>query len=280
MNQNETYEQSELSVYFCGKDQCTPGLFWGPSVRPHYLIHFVLNGKGIYQHKGITYSLKKGDAFLIRPMERTYYQADQNDPWKYIWVGFDGKLCASTLTQTTFGASYVFHSLTEEQADEIADTFEKLLTTFDDTPGNTLKTTALLLLLLSEMPRQITEKASDISSIYHQKAKEYIENNYSYPIKISDMAHYIGIDRTYLYRIFMEQENLSPKQYLLRHRLRTATELLCSSNYTITEIALSCGFKDTSAFCNYFRQSVGKTPSAFRKEIECEHKHELENYRK
>ena len=55
------------------------------------------------------------------------------------------------------------------------------------------------------------------------------------------MAHYVGIDRSYLYRIFMEHENTSPKQYLLKHRLQMATQLLCSSTCTITEAALSCG---------------------------------------
>ncbi|MFR4122208.1 MAG: helix-turn-helix transcriptional regulator [Clostridium sp.] len=79
------------------------------------------------------------------------------------------------------------------------------------------------------------------------------------------MAHYVGIERSYLYRIFMEHENTSPKQYLLKHRLQMAAQLLCSSSCTITEAALSCGFRDAPSFCNYFRQGTGYTPKEFRK---------------
>ena len=93
MKKKSASEQSSLTVYFCGKESCQPGHYFGPAVRPHYLIHVILEGKGIFQKSGVTYSLKKGDAFLIPPMESTYYQADQEDPWIYAWVGFDGKSC-------------------------------------------------------------------------------------------------------------------------------------------------------------------------------------------
>lgn len=92
-----------LSVrIFCGKENCEPGHSFGPAVRPHYLLHVVLDGKGFYRKNGVTYSLHKGDAFLIPPMESTYYEADQEDPWTYAWVGFDGKNCKQTLRQTVF----------------------------------------------------------------------------------------------------------------------------------------------------------------------------------
>ena len=101
-----------------------------------------------------------------------------------------------------------------------------------------------------------------------KKAKEYMDNNYSYHIRISDIASFVGIDRTYLYRIFMEQEHISPKQYLFQLRIRTAVSMLSDSRYTITEIAYSCGFQDASAFCNYFKKAMGVTPRQFRINLE------------
>ena len=76
MEKKSASEQSFLTVYFCGKEECQPGHYFGPAVRPHYLIHVILQGKGIFQRNGVTYTLKRGDAFLIPPMESTYYQAD------------------------------------------------------------------------------------------------------------------------------------------------------------------------------------------------------------
>ena len=106
-----------------------------------------------------------------------------------------------------------------------------------------------------------------VDSVYVAQYSDeaFLALSYAYPIQISDVARYVGIDRSYLYRIFREHENTSPKQYLLKHRLQMATQLLCSSSCTITEAALSCGFRDAPSFCNYFRQGTGYTPKEFRK---------------
>ena len=64
MKKKSVSEQSFLTVYFCGKEKCQPGHYFGPAVRPHYLIHVILEGKGIFQKSGVTYSLKKGDKIV------------------------------------------------------------------------------------------------------------------------------------------------------------------------------------------------------------------------
>ena len=144
---------------------------------------------------------------------------------------------------------------------------DRLLASFTQSHGRQLEPIGNLILLLSFMQDPSLEKSRDYSDEYFRSAKEYMEHNYSYDIRISDVARHVGIDRTYLYKIFMEHENTSPKQYLLWHRLRMAVQMLCSTDYTITEIALSCGFKDAPSFCNYFKKHIGSTPRLFRKEF-------------
>lgn len=260
----ETQTQHTLSVYFCGQEDCGPNHSFGPAMRPHYLLHVIFHGKGIYQCSGHTYHLKAGDAFLIRPMDSIYYRADTSDPWSYAWAGFDGSACKEILKQTVFSDTPIFTPETPSRQNSLLTHMQSLLDTFSENNGNDLASTGNLLLILSNMQKKPSESRTDISNLYFQKASEYIRNNYAYPIQISDVAHYVGIDRSYLYRIFMEHENTSPKQYLLKHRLQMAAQLLCSS-CTITEAALSCGFRDAPSFCNYFRQGTGYTPKEFRK---------------
>ena len=266
MEKQTVSEQSSLTVYFCGKEECQPGHYFGPAVRPHYLLHVILKGKGIYKKSGVTYHLKRGDAFLIPPMESTYYQADQEDPWSYAWVGFDGKVCPEIFQQTVFSASFIYQN-PGSNVSALLGCMERLLASFTQSHGRQLEPIGNLLLLLSFMQDPSLEKSRDYSDEYFRSAKEYIENNYSYDIRISDVARHVGIDRTYLYKIFMEHENTPPKQYLLWHRLRMSVQMLCSTDYTITEIALSCGFKDAPSFCNYFKKHIGSTPRVFRKEF-------------
>mgnify|MGYP000373422566 FL=1 len=89
----EPNPQHTLSVYFCGQEDCGPNHSFGPAMRPHYILHVIFHGKGIYQCSGHTYHLKAGDAFLIRPMDSIYYRADSSEPWSYAWAGFDGSAC-------------------------------------------------------------------------------------------------------------------------------------------------------------------------------------------
>lgn len=256
---------SFLTLYFCGSEHCTPGHSYGPAVRPHYLLHVILQGHGRYQYKGETYALQAGDAFLISPAEVTYYQADEVHPWSYAWVGFDGQAVPEILSRTVFSVSCIFQNPHPDTLPSLADCMEQLLETFRTAQGQSLASCGLLLQLFSFMQTPVREVSEKPAQSYFKKAKEYLEHNYAYPIRISDIARYAGIDRTYLYRIFMEQEQLSPKQYLLRHRLRIAVEMLCTTEYSITEIAFSCGFQDASSFSSCFQKQFHVSPRTFRK---------------
>ena len=267
MSEKETRHQSYLNVYFCGSENCPSRHAYGPAVRPHYLLHVVLKGKGIYQYKGQTYSLSAGDAFLILPGEVTYYQADEAEPWSYAWVGFDGKAVSEILSRTVFSDAFVFWNEAPETVPLLIRQMKQLCKVFFQSPEDQLATSGNLLLLFSFMKKKEPEGTQEPTRLYLQKAKEYLENNYAYPVRISDAARYTGIDRTYLYRIFMEKEKLSPKQYLLNHRLRMAVEMLCTTSYSITEIALSCGFHDASSFSGCFRQQFHMSPRDFRKTV-------------
>ena len=89
---SNTENTTALRIYYCGREQCAPGHFWGPAIRPHYLLHVVLHGKGEFFYQEKKYELSAGDAFLIEPMQTHYYQADKEDPWEYFYNLF----CRST----------------------------------------------------------------------------------------------------------------------------------------------------------------------------------------
>ena len=84
----------DLNPVIIGEESCEGGHKFGPSIRPYTLIHFVKSGMGYFTRGGVTYMVRAGEAFLICPDEITVYMADENDPWEYQWVGFDGELTA------------------------------------------------------------------------------------------------------------------------------------------------------------------------------------------
>lgn len=45
-NHQDKDKNRDLNMYICGIEKCKPGHSWGPGIRDHYLIHYVINGKG------------------------------------------------------------------------------------------------------------------------------------------------------------------------------------------------------------------------------------------
>lgn len=253
---------SPLTLFFCGHEKCDPSHSFGPAVRPHYLLHFILNGQGTYYEAGNEHKLKAGDGFLITPGKTTYYIADYKDPWEYCWIGFDGYeakniLLNCGLTETNL----IIHVATQE----IKDCFLKLNQIFDSNTGNTYTFISYLYQIFSYMLQNAKQNNPSKIDPYLDQALSYISNNYIYDIKINDLAQFIGIDRTYLYKIFKENKNVAPQQYLINYRLQAACSLLKETKLTVTEIAYSCGFKDAPSFNKHFKKRYYITPLEFRK---------------
>ena len=87
-----------LYVNCCGCSRTEPLHSFGPASKPHYLIHYVLSGKGVFRFHDKEYRLEAGYGFLIQPNELAFYQADEKEPWSYLWVGFAGSRAEEYLT--------------------------------------------------------------------------------------------------------------------------------------------------------------------------------------
>ena len=81
---------------------------------------------------------------------------------------------------------------------------------------------------------------------------------------LEQMSEACEVQRTRLTELVRKLTAYSPMGYLTRLRISRARDLLRSSDHSVTEIAISCGFSSSQYFANVFRRLVGQTPSAFR----------------
>lgn len=262
LNKAKDSVSKSITVYYCGYERCESGHDFGPAVRNQYLLHYVISGRGEYTVGGKVYPVMAGQAFLIRPLELTYYKADSADPWEYMWMAFDGIDGKEVVRRTGFERDYVvsipepgeFHRALSEIIEE-------------SRAGGSREYRILSYFYRAMAQLEVAGSSGTVEEEYFTKAASYIQNNYSYPIRITDLARYVGVDRTYLYKIFRNREGISPKQYLLLVRVNAAKNMLRAKRYSVGEIALSCGFTDSSSFCNHFKRITGRTPGQFLKEL-------------
>ena len=87
------------------------------------------------------------------------------------------------------------------------------------------------------------------------------------PIYISaaDIAKAAGYSPNYLSRRFREAAGIGVHEYLMFIRLQRAALELVSTDDSVTEIALRCGFSDGNYFKDAFKKKYGVTPSKYRK---------------
>ena len=264
---NARRQFSDLYLCFCGYEECLPGHSFGPAVRPNYIIHYILKGKGIFKTEEASYELSAGQGFLIEPGKQTFYQASQADPWVYLWIGFDGSRAADYLSGMGLGEKrpifssscglrlhQLLNRMLEHNTYAAADQFmlESLLFAFFSA--------------LSEDLDVMSPTDSSGGSLYVRKAAEFIQTNYFTPIRVSDVAKYVCVNRSYLYTLFQKELGMSPQEYLSNCRLTRAAELLLITDLSVESIAFSCGYSDPLVFSKAFKAKNGTPPSRFRRE--------------
>jgi AraC-like DNA-binding protein/mannose-6-phosphate isomerase-like protein (cupin superfamily) len=259
-------ELVSLSVYNVGFQKCDPLYQWGPGIRDHYLIHYIISGKGTYLANGRLYELTAGDCFLVYPNTEVIYQADADEPWEYTWVGFAGSDAAMILRATDFSKEHPV-ILQFPDGEEV----KRQLLHIYDARGNgfehAVEMTGRLYTALAVFMHG-TQKSSSLNSAntYVQKSIEYISSNYSYPIAVEDIAAYVGLSRSHLFRSFETVLGVSPKEYLTDFRIKQACYLLEHSSLSITAIANSIGFDNSLYFSKAFHKSKGISPREYRKQ--------------
>lgn len=237
-----------LSVYQSGhKKYCPPNFKCGPDVYDHYIIHYITSGCGTFTNQAGTYTIRTGDAFLIRPYESVTYIADSLSPWTYYWVGFNGSETPQFLHLCGFDDDNPMihypesdilvremHAITALHLDGAAQECALL--------GHLYQ---LFSLLIQNNQKHIVTGYAD----YYYKALQFIRLNYPDPeLSVARIADHMGISRSHLYRIFDSVSHQSIQDCILSFRLKKAAALLKNSAAAVGEIAQSCGFSNQSHF--------------------------------
>lgn len=198
-------------------------------------------------------TLSPGDALFL-PNSPTYFGEQMTEETgTYILVSFEGEL------PDTEPRPYAIYQKTELQH-----LFTQLYSSWlIKTPAGHCRCMALLYELLSHFAETGKSGAtSTITSI--QPAIKYLENHvFDTALKIGALHELCGCSDTYFRQLFMKRFGISPKQYVMKHRLAQAKAILDSGEYSsIGEVAALVGFEDALYFSKAFRNKYGYPPSA------------------
>jgi len=231
----------------CGWGDCPPGGKNGPSARTSWILHYVVSGCGVFEIGGKRYDIKPGTMFVIPPHVTNTYQADREDPWYYIWVGFTypGELPVKLPDVVECpGAGRIFQAMKQAQKQESG-------------------RSAYLCSCVWELFAYFQEKERRKTDAIDQ-ALSMMQSSYADGITVEQIADRLGIDRSYFSTRFKRRVGVSPQVYLMDLRMKVAATLL-SGGTGVSVTATSVGYADIYTFSKMFKRHYGISPSQYAK---------------
>lgn len=110
------------------------------------------------------------------------------------------------------------------------------------------------------------ETNQGMSYNYSKMILEYVHDNYSQNISLSNIAEMFHVSSSYITKLFQKEVGLNPIEYITNLKIEEAKRLL-SQNISIEEISNRVGFSDAHYFGRIFKKYVGFSPSKYRKSL-------------
>ncbi len=242
-------EYDGLNPVQFGFEDCEKSHFFGPAIRTHWLIHYVVSGYGYFKIQDREYKLGPGEMFIIPPYVETYYEADSKNPWEYIWIGFTSKTALPISLPDTIkcpDALRIFISMKKSE---------------NLNGGKSAFLSGKLWELFSILLETENEKKD-----YIQSALDLIHSEYEKPLAIEEIANRLNLDRRYFSTLFKKKVGVSPKEYLINHRMNMASSLIKDKGVSISVAAYSVGYSDVFQFSKIFKSRFGLSPTKYIKQ--------------
>ena len=260
-------ENFEMNVDECGIEQGIPGLGYNYEVLKNAVIHYVTKGYGTFKFNGKVYNLKQGDIFILLKGMQVEYVASIDDPWEYYWIGFSGSNANEYLNRTSITNSCVANCEENSKIPQIILNMCEISKTYNPSKSDDIlllkELYSLLYTLIEEFPKPFEYKDKELHT-YIQDALNFINSNYMHSITVQEIADYVNLSRSYLYKMFIKNLGISPQRYLINLRMYKATLLLKGTKLPIGEVASSVGYSDSLLFSKTFSKHFSMSPLNYR----------------
>ena len=245
---------------------------------------FIESGSGLVRLNRETLHVHKGDLLVVNrgvlhsmktdPRNILYYKSIVFDP-NYL-AGMTGDLCQEQLITPliTHQAEFI-HRISPNATgyEHLLQIFEQIHTCYNEKePYYYVKLKSLFYAFFYEMlaanhitPADQTEQNKSLASIKY--VLDYINAHYNEPLTAKELTELSNYSEYYFMKLFRQYTGKTLIEYINDLRLEKSKTLLLHSDASVTEVALECGFNNTSYYIKKFQQANGMSPHKFRKNI-------------
>lgn len=250
-------------------------------------INFVISGSGINVIDDISYTMNKGDLFIINNL--SHHMSLSNSSLKMNIITFNPDLIFINDTRDLEYLKVFYKKLSsknnkivlsESNLTTIFDLFSKMEREYKEKKiGYKLFIRAQLMELLAIIYRENKANMDSVSISKEQSSYEriresieYINHNYFKSLTLEEIASKSNMSKNYFCKVFKEVMQMTTIQYIDLIRINKATLLLRVSIKSILDIAYDCGYNNLTSFNAAFKKVCNETPSSYRKKNKLEKK--------
>ena len=237
-----------------------------PVFRPHihnaWELLYLTKGEASYTVEGKTYPLHKGSLVLTRPLKVHCITFPAETEYRRYDILFDEAVLSTKICRTLPSRLDVIHFTA---GSVISDLFRKTDYYCSQLSGELLQT--VLIHLTEEIlfnvliaAREAQEHSSYTTNPLVNQAVKYIDRHLTESLTVGDICRELHITQSYLLHLFVQNLNISPKQYILSKRLAMA-QMALRSGARPTDVCRQCGFSDYSTFFRAYKNHYGHSPS-------------------
>lgn len=230
-----------------------------------WLYAVVLEGRGVLSFGDMLFKLSKGDCFLIDCRVPHYYKSSEDDPWKLIWVHFNGATSKQYYETFVSQSKNVFCPV---QIDKVTTALSEIINHSENKTLNDEVIISELIVQLLTIALTSTDSTEQVDSALKQKLQavnSFIENNFTEDLSLERLASEFYISKYYLSREYKKIYGKTIFQHIITCRINYGKHLLRFSDNSVEEIAHLCGFNDQSYFVRQFKKAENLTCFAYRR---------------
>jgi AraC-like DNA-binding protein len=98
------------------------------------------------------------------------------------------------------------------------------------------------------------------------RARDAMDRAYAQPLDVAALARIAHVSEAHFTRTFRATFGETPHRYLQRRRIERAMFLLRETGHSVTDICFEVGFASPGTFSRTFRDLVGRSPRAYRRQ--------------